>query len=94
MNWKTTKEDLNWIVGIAHRASAIADEQGGSYPYREAMMDITAVHANGCPLRLKELFSAPAFDFTHDIAGIRRCLNRETGQLEHCFVPRYREARP
>ena len=33
-------------------------------------------------------------DFTHDIAGIRRCLYRETGQLEHCFVPRYREARP
>lgn len=89
MNWTTTRHDFEWIAKIADRATAIACEQGYDYPYRDALMDVTAVHANGCPLELKELYSAPRFDFTHDIGGIRRHINRETGQLENCFVPRY-----
>lgn len=52
-------------------------------------MDVTACHANGRPLRLGELLAAPDFDFCHDVTGIRRHLNRETGALENCFLPRY-----
>lgn len=52
-------------------------------------MDIIATHANGCPLRLLGLLEADAFNFTHDVCGIRRHLNRNTGKLENCFVPRY-----
>jgi hypothetical protein len=53
------------------------------------LMDLTAVHANGNPLYLRELLNAPPFDFAHDIYGIRRHLDRETGELTNCFVPRY-----
>ena len=38
---------------------------------------------------LEELLHADGFDFTHDVWGIRRHINRKTGQLEDCFTPRY-----
>jgi hypothetical protein len=31
-------------------------------------------------------------NFTHDVFGIRKYLNRETGELTMCFVPRYTAA--
>ena len=89
MNWKTTKQDFEWIVKIADRARGIAERHGGDWPYRDVLMDLTAVHANGCALRLEEFYNAPPFDFTHDIAGIAKHINRETGKLEGCFVPRF-----
>nr|WP_312294666.1 hypothetical protein [Brevundimonas diminuta] len=52
------------------------------------VMDICAVHANGTPLRLADLLSADDFNFAHDWYGIRRHLDRETGQLRACFSPR------
>ena len=54
----------------------------------DLMMDITATHANGCPLQLDQLLECEDFDFVHDIAVIRRHLDRETGHLKDCFVPR------
>ncbi len=53
------------------------------------MMDLTACHANGNPLRLSELLVADDFNFTHDVYGIQRHINRDTGKLENCFVPRF-----
>ncbi len=52
-------------------------------------MDITAAHRNGCPLKLDELLKAEDFDFAHDVFGIRRYINRKTGKLENCFLPRF-----
>jgi hypothetical protein len=52
-------------------------------------MDVMAVHLNGCPLRLKDLLEADDFNFAHDLYGIYRHLNRETGKLEDCFLPRF-----
>lgn len=40
-------------------------------------------------LRLHELIVAKDGDFTHDVFGIYNHMNRETGQLEDCFWPRY-----
>lgn len=51
-------------------------------------MDLTACHANGMPLDLCKLLDAPKADFGHDVYGIRKFLDRETGQLTGCFVPR------
>ena len=89
INWHTTKEELESIVRIAERAKIVADNHGYDVPYREFLMDLIACHANGCPLALEELLNAGAFDFSHDVWGIRQHINRETGQLEHCFIPRY-----
>lgn len=51
-------------------------------------MDITAVHANGCKLNLQKLLDADDFNFTHDICGIARHLDRDTGKLGNHFDPR------
>ena len=52
-------------------------------------MDIAATHSNGNPLKLGELLAAPDFDFTHDVTGIRRHIDRRSGQLKNFFLPRY-----
>lgn len=52
-------------------------------------MDVEAVHSNGMPLKLEELAHANTSDLVHDIAGIHRHIDRNSGQLQDCFVPRY-----
>lgn len=51
-------------------------------------MDISAVHYT-CPLRLADLLAADRFNFSHDMCGIQRHLNRETGKLGGFFLPRF-----
>ena len=89
VSFRVRKHEQRIIAEIADRATAIAGRLGVEYPTTEAMMDITATHANGCPLKLEDLLQAEQFHFVHDVFGIRRHLNRETGHLEHCFVPRF-----
>jgi hypothetical protein len=52
-------------------------------------MDLEACHASGCPLDLRGLLDAADMDYWHDISGINQHLDRETGHLMNCFVPRY-----
>jgi len=85
ISFKTTKEEFEIIMQIVERTAAIyKDINRGTLT-----MDITATHANGCPLKLAELLAVPNSDFTHDIAGIVRHINRRTGKLEDFFLPRY-----
>lgn len=88
LSFKATKGEFQLMSKIAGRASSMARSHGGSYDFMTANMDINACHSNGCPLKLKELLEADDFTFAHDVFGIREHINRETGQLEHCFVPR------
>ncbi len=54
------------------------------------VLDLSACHANGMPLDFQAMADAPrSFDFWHDIHGIQRHIDRETGKLQHCFVPRF-----
>lgn len=73
---------------IANRASEMAHEHGIEYDTFTALMDLNAVQLN-VPLRLDELAAADDFNFAHDMFGIRRHLNRQTFELENCFLPRY-----
>lgn len=52
-------------------------------------MDLTATHTNGNPLRLEDMLSADAFEFSHDIFGIMENLDSKTGKLQNCFSPRF-----
>lgn len=52
-------------------------------------MDIAATHYNGTPLKLMRLLNADDFNFYHDLGGIRASINRKTGKLDNCFVPRF-----
>lgn len=51
-------------------------------------MDLSATHANGCPLNFDRLLAFDDFSFMHDITGIYRHLDRETGKLVDFFRPR------
>lgn len=81
ISFKTTCEDGNLIDAIVRRA----DVENRF----ELLMDLTACHANGCPLDLEGLLNANGYDFFHDITDIVKHLNRTTGKLENCFSPRY-----
>jgi len=92
------REDATLIWDIAHRAVQQARKtlmathgrvESDMLRPQDWAMDVTAVHANGCPLRLRELLLADDFNFVHDLFGIRRHLNRETGKLGDHFVPRF-----
>lgn len=87
ISWNVTAEEHDIIVAIAKRV--LHENQDYPDSQQTLVMDLTAVHANGTPLKLRELLDAEAFDFTHDIYGIRRHINRGNGKLENCFLPRY-----
>ena len=89
LNFTATKQEFEQIRAIAKRAVAMVAGTEIYYSMQDALMDIEACHCNGCPLKLHELAGAKPSDFGHDVFGIRQHLNRETGQLEDCFLPRY-----
>lgn len=89
LNWKVSKQDGDTITKIVDRAVALAKEQGVKLNVLTARMDIIAVHANGMPLRLRELADADDFNFTHDVFGIFNHIDRNTGKLTRFFVPRF-----
>ena len=51
-------------------------------------MDLSACHANGCALDFEKLLAADDFTFFHDVGGIVKNMNRSTGKLNNCFLPR------
>lgn len=89
LNWSVSPSDYALIQEIAERAVALYQRHSLKYALQDVVMDLTATHANGCPLDLSGLLAAAPADFSHDIAGIRLHLDRETGQLMDCFTPRY-----
>ena len=89
ISFEVSQMEMDLIQEIVTRALGVAKSAGVRVSTQELMMDITATHANGCRLRLGELAGAPAFDFAHDVFGIRKHLDRETGTLRDCFLPRY-----
>lgn len=84
-----TPEELRIISKIADRAMAMAEQHGYDYEKIVLVMDLSATHRNGCPLKLQELLDAEATDFAHDVFGIHRHLDRKTGKLLGHFLPRF-----
>lgn len=89
ISFKVSKYEAQIIVKIAQRTVRYAQLADVEYDLMEADMDITACHANGTPIKLDALLAADDFNFGHDVFGIRRHINRRTGQLENCFLPRF-----
>jgi len=85
INWeKLTRGDMNLINHVTDRAVNM-------FPQLDRLsihMDVSAVHISGCKLDLQKLLKFDDFNFAHDIAGIRSHINRQTGELQDCFVPR------
>jgi hypothetical protein len=84
-NLTVSSKDSVLIVRIARRAKNLnqqVDQLG-------LTMDITAAHANGCTLRLGAMLAASDFDFMRDIIGITQNIDRDTGNLENGFKPKF-----
>ena len=91
ISFSVTAEDGDLIQAIVERAMQLGSPRhpnGGSYKMT-LTMDITACHANGCPLRLQSLLDADDFNFAHDVFGISQHMDRTTGQLDGRFLPRF-----
>lgn len=86
IKWNASKEDFDKILAIVKRAEELRVLLD---PRPQVIMDLEACHCNGCPLDLDGLLAANQGDFGHDVLGIRRHLNRRTGLLQDCFLPRY-----
>jgi hypothetical protein len=88
IQFNASKFEFQLIRKIRDRALAMAREHGVEYDSRDCLMDIEACHCNGTPLDLNRLLAAPDVDFAHDVFGIRRHINRRTGVIGDCFLPR------
>jgi len=93
LNFDVSPEDSALIDKIADRAqerdlNLHTRKTKDKSPYMHLVMDLTVAH-NACPLDLERFLAAPEYDFAHDVLGIQEHINRETGALEDCFLPRY-----
>jgi len=83
MKWDATAEEYKKVTMIVDRALKRINR-----PSLDLAMDIVLTHRNGCPLDLDKLLNAKDFDFFHDICGIIDHIDRHTGELIDCFLPR------
>lgn len=84
INWSADLEELVKIDKICSRAMTRQLKRKRI----DLSMDLDATHSNGCPLDFDKLLKAKDFDFYHDIYGIIKNLDRSTGELQNCFLPR------
>ena len=95
INFKAERADVLKISAICDRTEKLAAKLNIRLPIPDRLtlhMDITACHLNGNPLRLDELLAADDANFGHDVFGIVRYMDRETGKLTDCFSPRFTDA--
>lgn len=86
--FKTTNAEALLIHAIAKRASRLAKSMDLKWTLNDADMDITAIHCNDLKLDLQGLLNADEANFGHDVLGIRRYIDRNSGTLTGFFVPR------
>jgi hypothetical protein len=92
LKFTTNSADRTVIQSIAERAAAIDVQHNGASRARNVQhhaMNVSACHANGNPLDLTRLLAADDFNFAHDVFGIDRHIDRETGELQNFFSPRF-----
>lgn len=59
------------------------------HSHMDLLMDLAAVH-HTCPLDFGRMAGAiGTANLAHDVLGIARHLDRRTGKLGDCFVPRF-----
>lgn len=87
VSFSVSRFDSALVKRIADRAVKEFAEYGITSKI-DVEMDLMGTHANGCLVDFEKLFQADSGNFGHDIGGIRRHLDRDTGELTDCFDPR------
>lgn len=77
---------------IARRAVELGKTHGVTIDYMQTHMDLIAVHVNDRPLKLFQMLCCDNGDFSHDVLGIAKFIDRATGKLRGGFIPRFSEA--
>lgn len=80
-----SKDEKLLIIEIAKRAENLGLLM---FDRLSLIMDLETAHAQ-FNLKLGELLKADEQNFTHDIVGIQKNINRETKTVENYFLPRY-----
>ena len=82
-----TKEEYKQVAQIAERAVKLYCNAGEEREPIDIQMDLECCNET-IPLDFNKLECINNFNLMHDISGIGRHLNRETRQIEDCFLPR------
>ncbi len=88
-----TPDELATVDRILDRAETMARDHGTTIGRASLEMDLSATHALK-PLDLDRLLAADDFNFSHDVFGIMRHIDRATGKMGDCFVPRFTRRPP
>lgn len=84
LSFSVSPEDRDLINKISIRAVS-----SGIHTDRiDCIMDLSCAQANGANMDFERLLSFDDFNFSHDISGVNRCLDHDTGKLMHNFLPR------
>jgi len=85
---KVSRYEYELIFKIADRAIKVARGLGIDYTDKTTVvMDLAATHAT-IGLQLDRLLAADPGTFNHDVFGIHCHIDRRTGNLLDCFLPR------
>jgi hypothetical protein len=82
----TPAEDEH-VQKIIDRAVKMGKKHGVKVDRHSLDIDLSAAHRQ-YPLRLASLADADDFTFSHDVFGIIQHMDRATGTLGDCFIPR------
>jgi len=83
LDWMSlTDQDINKLQLIMKRC--IGKFEGS---WIDLEMDITAAHLAG-QIDLQTLLEFDEMNFMHDVCGIRRHIDRSSGKMRDCFLPR------
>ena len=85
IDWKKLTETEIEIIGAIVKRAEKDLNINDNLPLA---MDLSVTHLI-CPLRLNSLLLADSENFSHDIRGIQKHLDREGPELTNYFIPRY-----
>jgi hypothetical protein len=84
---KLTPAEEEQVEKIIDRAVKMGKKHGVKVDRLSLDMDLSAAHRQ-YPLRLVALADADDCTFAHDVFGIIQHMDRATGTLGDCFIPR------
>lgn len=91
IDWgKLNNEEMLIISKIADRYIKMFSvfSRANKADKQDVEMDLTACHITDCKLDLQKILEADDYNFAHDVVGIRTNLDRDTGKLLNCFLPK------
>jgi hypothetical protein len=83
-----TRREGNLISEIVDRAEKLARRFKQPTVRASIVLDLVMAHRMQ-PLDLELLLAADDANFAHDVFGIMRHIDRNSGAMRDCFVPRF-----